>query len=74
MVQSTDRPGGCRPSNHRLCAVLCRCHLGTDSQSQRQGFMGFGPRGQDRFLDQRHTNSENVAQPAELAMEEHGFD
>ena len=39
MVLSTERPDGCRPSNQRPGAVLCRCLLGPSAQSPSQGIV-----------------------------------
>ena len=45
MVQSTERPDECRPSNHRHGDVLCRCHLCHDSQDQSLVYVWRGPPG-----------------------------
>ena len=49
IAQSTERPGGCRPLNHQLGAVLCRGPLGSDAQSQSQGFVGLSSPGRASF-------------------------
>ena len=35
----------CRPSNHHLGGVSCRCHHGTNGQRRSQRFVGWGPPG-----------------------------